>query len=181
MQQGTPKRKQNLTIGAIAGLALAVGVIAVPGVPAAWADPPGGFAHGRGHDRGDEDRGRGSERDARRGDEHGHGERGHEGRHFQDRDRVVVREYFVEHERGGRCPPGLAKKHDGCVPPGHARRWALGRPLPRDVVYYELPPQLVVQLTPPPAGYRYVRVASDILMIAAGTGMVAEAIEDLSR
>ena len=33
----------------------------------------------------------------------------------------------------------------------------------------------------PLPGYRYVRVASDILMIAAGTGMVADAIEDLGR
>jgi hypothetical protein len=22
---------------------------------------------------------------------------------------------------GGRCPPGLAKKHNGCLPPGHAK------------------------------------------------------------
>jgi Ni/Co efflux regulator RcnB len=33
----------------------------------------------------------------------------------------------------------------------------------------------------PPSGYRYVRVASDILLIAAGTGMVVDAIQDLGR
>ena len=33
----------------------------------------------------------------------------------------------------------------------------------------------------PPAGHRYVRVANDILLIAAGTGMVIDAIEDLGK
>jgi len=30
-------------------------------------------------------------------------------------------------------------------------------------------------------GCKYVRVASDILMVAAGTGIVADAIQDLGR
>jgi Ni/Co efflux regulator RcnB len=38
-----------------------------------------------------------------------------------------------------------------------------------------------VQLGAPPAGHRYVRVATDILLIAVGTGMVVDAIEDLDR
>jgi len=38
--------------------------------------------------------------------------------HFQDRHRVLVREYYGEHYRGGKCPPGLKKKHNGCEPPG---------------------------------------------------------------
>jgi len=94
---------------------------------------------------------------------------------------VMVREYYVEQFRGGRCPPGLAKKHNGCMPPGQVKKWQLGRPLPRDVVYYEVPQPLVVQTGPPPSGYRYVRVATDILMIAIGTGMVVDAIQDLGR
>jgi Ni/Co efflux regulator RcnB len=104
----------------------------------------------------------------------------HGDRHFSDRDHQAIHAYYgAAAERGGHCPPGLAKKHNGCMPPGQARKWALGHPLPPDVVYYTLPPALVVQLTPPPTGYRYVRVASDILMIAAGTGLVVDAIQDL--
>jgi Ni/Co efflux regulator RcnB len=99
--------------------------------------------------------------------------------HFDDRQRSVVREYYRDSFRHGNCPPGLAKKHNGCMPPGQARKWQMGRPLPRDVAYYELPPRVVVSLGVPPAGYRYVRVASDILMIAAGTGIVVDAIHDL--
>ncbi|MNC89147.1 hypothetical protein D3C83_50470 [compost metagenome] len=67
------------------------------------------------------------------------------------------------------------------MPPGQAKKWAVGRPLPREVVFYDLPPALVVQIGVPPPGYRYVRVAADILMIAVGTGMVVSAIEDLGR
>jgi len=39
----------------------------------------------------------------------------------------------------------------------------------------------VVQLGAPPAGHRYVRVANDILLIAIGTSMVVDAIEDLMK
>ena len=178
---------RTATIGAVAGLALALGVTGATKVQVAWADPPGGAEHGHGHDKDDEhgrkadrdEHGRGGEHAEHGRDDHGRGgERAEHGRHFQDHDRVAVREYFVE--RHGRCPPGLAKRGDDCVPPGH-RRWVVGQPLPRDVVYYPLPAELTVQLTPPPVGYRYVRVASDILMVAAGTGMVAEALEDLGR
>ena len=103
------------------------------------------------------------------------------GGHFEERHRVVAREYYSEQFRGGRCPPGLAKKNNGCLPPGQAKKWHVGQPLARDVIYYEVPRQLVVQIGVPPPGYRYVRVASDILMIAIGTGMVMDAIQDLGR
>jgi len=101
--------------------------------------------------------------------------------HFEDRHRVIAHEYYVEQFRGGRCPPGLAKKHNGCMPPGQAKKWQVGQPLSRNVIYYEVPQPLVVQIGMPPSGYRYVRVASDILMIAIGTGMVVDAIQDLGR
>ncbi len=101
--------------------------------------------------------------------------------HFQDQHRVVVRSYYDEHYNGKRCPPGLAKKHNGCMPPGQAKKWHIGQPLARDVIYYTVPQELVVQIGLPPSGYRYVRVASDILMMAIGTGMIVDAIQDLGR
>ena len=57
----------------------------------------------------------------------------------------------------------------------------MGRPLPRDVIFYDVPQALVIQLDRPSAGYRYVRVATDILLIAIGTGMVVDAIQDIGR
>jgi Ni/Co efflux regulator RcnB len=102
-------------------------------------------------------------------------------RHFSDHDRIVVREYYRVELSGGKCPPGLAKKNNGCLPPGQAKKWHVGQRVPADVVYYELPPAVIVQLPPPSPGYRYVRVASDILLIAVGTSMVVDAIQDLGR
>ena len=99
--------------------------------------------------------------------------------YFGDSQRAMVRDYYGKQGRGGKCPPGLAKKSHSCVPPGQAKHWSKGQPLPRDVVYYPVPEPLVVQLGVPPTGHRYVRVAGDILMIAIGTGMVVDAIQDL--
>ena len=102
-------------------------------------------------------------------------------RHFQDEQRTVITRYYTEQYKVGRCPPGLAKKQNGCMPPGQAKKWVVGRPLPREVVYYDLPPSVVLELGVPRAGQRYVRVASDILLIAIGTGMVLDGIENLGR
>lgn len=100
--------------------------------------------------------------------------------YFNDRHRTVIRNYYTEEYHSGHCPPGLAKKNNGCLPPGQAKKWRKGYPLPREVVYYDLPPAIVVELGPPPSGHRYVRVASDILLMAVGTGMIVDAIQDLS-
>jgi Ni/Co efflux regulator RcnB len=95
--------------------------------------------------------------------------------HFSDEHRVFVRDYYVK--RG--CPPGLAKKHNHCMPPGQTRAWKIGQRLPPDVIFYDVPQPLVLQFGAPPIGYRYVRVASDILLLAVGTGMVMDAIQNL--
>jgi hypothetical protein len=100
---------------------------------------------------------------------------------FHDDFRARVNVYYGEQFRRGHCPPGLARKHNGCVPPGHARRWEQGRSLPRDVVYAPLPRELLIQLPPPPLDHKYVRVASDVLLISVGTAIVVDAIEDIGR
>ena len=101
--------------------------------------------------------------------------------YFADGHRTIVRDYYNDEFRSGRCPPGLAKKHNGCMPPGQAKKWTVGQPLPRDVIYYDVPAPLLRQLEPVPAGYRYARVASDILLITRGSGTVIEAIQNLGR
>lgn len=103
------------------------------------------------------------------------------GGYFQDSQRVAVREYYEPRFREGNCPPGLAKKNNGCMPPGQAKKWRKGYRLPADVVYYPVPADVSIRLGVPPSGYKYVRVAADILLIAVGTSMVVDAIEDLSR
>lgn len=100
---------------------------------------------------------------------------------FGDNQRRAVRDYYGPLMRIGHCPPGLAKKNNGCLPPGQAKAWRIGQPLPGGVVVYPLPRDLEVRMGTPPAGYKYVRVAADILLIAIGTSMVIDAIEDLAR
>ena len=101
--------------------------------------------------------------------------------YFTDPQRVVLRNYYGQQFSQGRCPPGLAKKNNGCMPPGQAKKWAVGQPLPGGVVYYPVPQSVVVQLGIPPAGHKYVRVASDILLIAIGTSLIVDAVQDLGR
>lgn len=152
-------------------LALAIsGILAAGPVMAekpAWAGAGKG-----GKDQRDDQRGQRRDRDDSSVAKH---------RHFEDQHRVVVHHYYEEQFRARRCPPGLAKKRNGCMPPGQAKKWKIGKPLPRDVIYYSVPQPLVVQIGLPPSGHRYVRVAGDILMIAIGTGMVIDAIQDLGR
>lgn len=162
MQRITMRPKHVLTL-------LFAGMLAAS---PAFADKPewaGGGKSGKHEQKRDRERedDRGAQRDRRS--------------HFGDHEREIAHGYFAEQYRAGRCPPGLAKKHNGCMPPGQAKKWMVGRPLPHDVIYYDLPPSVVVQLGPPPTRHRYVRVASDILLIAIGTGMVVDAIEDIGR
>ena len=93
----------------------------------------------------------------------------------------MIQSYFGKEARKGKCPPGLARKNNGCMPPGQAKKWEIGRALTRDVIFHELPRQLIVDLGPPPSGYKYVRVAEDVLMIAVGTGMVMDAVKDIGK
>lgn len=103
-------------------------------------------------------------------------------RYFTDHHRHAVQEYYGRNYGGGKkCPPGLAKKSNGCLAPGQAKKWRVGHPLPHDVIYYSVPRSLVIQLGVAPHGHKYVRVGADILMIAIGTGMVVDAINDLGR
>ena len=101
------------------------------------------------------------------------------GGYFGASQRTEVVHYYDQQRKAGRCPPGLAKKNNGCMPPGQAKKWALGQPLPGAVVLYPVPPAVIIKIGPAPAGHRYVRVANDLLLIAIGTQMVVDAIENL--
>jgi Ni/Co efflux regulator RcnB len=80
----------------------------------------------------------------------------------------------------GNCPPGLAKKDNGCLPPGQAKkRYLVGRPLPSTVVVRDVPRDISVRLGPAPRGYRYGIVDGDVVKLAVGTSLVVDAIEAL--
>lgn len=91
-----------------------------------------------------------------------------------DRDRTLVRTYYHNEYVAGRCPPGLAKKNNGCLPPGQAKKvWSVGQPLPPEVVYYPIQRELWTQLTPPPYGYEYVQVDDNIVLMSTATRVIA--------
>lgn len=159
---------------------LAAGLLATLGAMAEKPDWAGGGKHGKPEQS--ETQGRPQQSLESRMGNSAQGPQGTSARvggYFSDNQRTVVRNYYGEQYRVGHCPPGLAKKNNGCMPPGQARKWAVGQPLPRDLAYYSVPQSVVIQLGVPPAGQRYVRVAADILLLSVGTGMVIDAIQDL--
>lgn len=79
---------------------LFIGAASLAFAGAAIAKPGNGHGNGHGYDYGDEGHG------------HGHGLDGPVG-------------YGV-----GGCPPGLAKKHNGCMPPGQAKKLLRGERFP---------------------------------------------------
>lgn len=104
---------------------------------------------------------------------------GKAGTNFDDRQRNVLRNYFQTEFKRGSCPPGLAKKHNGCMPPGQAKKWRVGHRLPPDVIFYDLPGWVLRDLGPAPVGHRYVRVDGDVLLLALGTSLVIDALSAL--
>jgi Ni/Co efflux regulator RcnB len=99
-------------------------------------------------------------------------------------ERMVIREYYVERYP---CPPGHMKKGKrGCLTEAHPRygrdrhykvRYVIGKPLPPEVVYAEVPQPLLVRLGGPPSpGLRYVQVDDDVLLISEATKKVIDAV-----
>ena len=132
-----------------------------------------------------------ADKDKDKGNKHGHGNKGGQPVVVQpvrvvvpDRDRVIVYQYYRTEFSAGRCPPGLAKKGNGCLPPGQVNRapklWVVGQPLPPAVFYEPLPPAVTQQLAPVPPGYGYVRVEDDVLLMDMTNRMVADVVNDLN-
>ncbi|EMS81575.1 hypothetical protein [Desulfotignum phosphitoxidans] len=101
--------------------------------------------------------------------------------YFSENKKKFIHQYYSDRFRKGHCPPGLLKKDNGCLPPGQAKMWKKGQPLPREVIFYDLPSSILDQLGEPPPQHRFVRVARDILLISTGTGIVLDAFEDIGR
>lgn len=149
-------------------------VLSVPTLPA--------LAKGKGNGGGDRDEWRDDhhERDHHE-DDRDEWQRDHRGdwHRFSDRERSWWRDYWRDQYAHGHCPPGLAKKHNGCLPPGHARRYVIGRPLPPGVVLVAVPASVLGYLPRPEPGYRYGMVDGDLVKLAVGTSLVVDAMSGL--
>jgi Ni/Co efflux regulator RcnB len=99
---------------------------------------------------------------------------------FSDTQREAARSYFVEVHGRGNCPPGLAKKNNGCLPPGQAKkRYVVGHPLPSNIRFEPVPKEVQVRIGPAPNGYQYGIVDGDLLKLAVGSLLVVDAINGL--
>jgi Ni/Co efflux regulator RcnB len=160
----------------VAALALACAFLAGPSL--ADDDHGKGSKHGDKHDKK-------AEKQDRKHDKQAAKQRDREdvrvGQYFNDNQREAVRGYYLkQYGNGRRCPPGLAKKNNGCMPPGQVR-YTMGQPLPRTVTVYQVPQPVIVQLPVAPPGYRYVRVGNDILLVSPQSQLVVDVIAGLLR
>ena len=95
------------------------------------------------------------------------------------RDRGVIQDYYRGQGRGGGgCPPGLAKKNNGCMPPGQAKKHYRHETLGPGIVIQGLPPRLLDLLTPPPQGYAWGYLDGDVLLYALATRMIMDLVSD---
>ncbi len=89
-----------------------------------------------------------------------------------DAHRAIVRDHYRS-----TCPPGLAKKNNGCLPPGQAKkRYAVGERIPDGVDIAILPNEVILRLPPLPRGYGYRMVDGDLVVVALATLIIADAI-----
>jgi hypothetical protein len=94
-------------------------------------------------------------------------------------DKLVLQDFLRHEYRPAHCPPGLAKKNNGCLPPGIAKKYAMGKPLPPGIAMKTLPDSLLSRLNPM-GGYQYVMVDKDILLVNEATKHVIDAVTLLS-
>lgn len=81
---------------------------------------------------------------------------------------------YLENTRGKKCPPGLAKKNNGCLPPGQAKRYAIGHRLTTD--NRSLPQKLLDILSPPPQGSFYRMVDNDVVLVSQQNQQIMDAV-----
>lgn len=160
-------------------VAVVIAMAAFPAVSSAKNDK-----HEQGHEQGHEKH---SEKHSGKGED-GEGQKHQEESQQSDGviiiypgHRTIIQEYYTKrYVSKGKCPPGLAKKNNGCLPPGQAQKvWQLQQPLPTYVVLRPLPKNLVMKLGPPPVGYDYGYVDGDVLLYSTVGKVVVDAISSL--
>lgn len=101
-------------------------------------------------------------------------------------ERRIIRSYYQRHydewshgEGQGKAkkkakgmPPGLAKR--GELPPGLAKQLARNGHLPPGLEGRDLPPELLRQLPPLHAGYRYVVADDKVMLVRSATNVILD-------
>jgi Ni/Co efflux regulator RcnB len=76
------------------------------------------------------------------------------------------------------CPPGLAKKNNGCLPPGQAKKIVVGQRVPSGAVYY-VPQPVLSTLPAPPLGHRYAVIGHDVVLVRDDTQLIVDILRGL--
>lgn len=98
------------------------------------------------------------------------------------RDRDAVLEYYRAEVAAGRCPAPLVRKGKACgAPPAARPAWRIDQPLPDNVKGEAPPAGVIAKLSPSRAGYQYMRVGNDLVIMGVGTRVVAAHVADLSK
>ena len=133
----------------------------------------GGGKHGNKHSQKNEDK---SEKKAEKRER----EEIKQGAYFNDQQRAYARQYYSTTYRDGkRCPPGLAKKNNGCMPPGQVQDLVVGQPIPTNVKVYQVAQPVIRKLPPAPVGYRYERIGGDIVLVQQQNNIIVDVIKGL--
>lgn len=88
---------------------------------------------------------------------------------LSDQDRTTITRYFQQHPQ-----PAAA------LPPGIAKNVARGKPIPPGIAKRGVPGELSGRLRIP-TGYELQTVGTDVVLIEAGTRIIAEVLKDVLR
>lgn len=103
-----------------------------------------------------------------------------QGAYFNDQHRAYARQYYsTTYKNGKKCPPGLAKKNNGCMPPGQVQNLVVGQPIPPNVKVYQVAQPVIRQLPPAPVGYRYELIGGDIVLVQQQSNIIVDIIKGL--
>ena len=135
-----------------------------------------GNKHSQKHEKQEEK----AEKKAEKRAEKQHREAIKQGAYFNDQQRILVREYYTtRYSNNKRCPPGLAKKNNGCLPPGQVQDLIVGQPVPKNVTVYQVAQPVIRKLPPAPVGYRYERIGGDIVLVQQENNIIVDIIKGL--
>ncbi|MEO7786365.1 MAG: hypothetical protein ABIR77_00870 [Sphingomicrobium sp.] len=123
---------------------------------------------------------------------HGNGNKewkhgGDDQRDWRDGDRRYERNHNGYRSSYRNCPPGLARKHNGCMPPGQARkmaRWSRGERVPygyRTYTPYNQIPQRYVDQYDLDPNNRYIYRDNTIYQVDPRTQIIQQILGGLIR
>lgn len=172
----------NYSIKWVGAILLAFAIASAP----AFAEPPQGKgktqekSHGKAQAKGDDKSGGNKGKSRVENNKAKHGEHGDKdrvlislGNDRIDEIRIRLSPYYTKH-----CPPGLAKKRNGCLPPGQAKKYHVGGIY--DGHFWDVPSDVITLLPAAPHGARYIWVDRDILLISEATKKILDATVILS-